>query len=179
MLQDIHINYFLSAPDVNFFCASNQKPLGPSRNTRGSLWAMFSEVTGVECATPNTVRRGLETTVQSSPRYAARSTDIQGHSLQVGTEYYHRTADEVRFLCIYNQARKEIPTEQVQDDDSDNEVENDGDDFSTPSKRQKPSPMMARCRGLRPELTLAFVRIVKSSHSFNLLMIMRHMSFLP
>lgn len=137
MLQDIHINYFLSAPDVNFFCASNQKPLGPNRNTRGSFWAMFSEVTGVERATPNTVRRGLEATVQSSPRYAARSTDIQGHSLQVGTEYYHRTADEVRFLCIYNQARKEIPTEQVQDDDSDNEVENDGDDFSTPSKRQK------------------------------------------
>ena len=95
---------------------------------------MFSEVTGVERATPNTVRRGLEATVQSSPRYAARSTDIQGHSLQVGTEHYHRTADEIRFSCIYNQARKEIPTEQVQDDDSD-EVENDGDDFSTPSKR--------------------------------------------
>ena len=147
-----HIYYFLSDPEVKFFCASNQKPLGPNRNTRGSLWAMFSEVTGVEHATPNTVRRCLEATVQSSPRYAARSSDIQGHSLQVGTDYYHRTGDEVRFSCIYNQTRKEIPTEQVQDEDSNDE---DNDDFGTPSKRQK---LMEKDEELRRNIAIETLR---------------------
>ena len=75
--------------------------LGPNVRTRGNLWSTFSTVTGTVNASPNTIRRGLETEVQKRPALAARSRDIQGHSLEVGDSIYNRCGDQIRAPVIF------------------------------------------------------------------------------
>ena len=106
--------------------------MGPNKNTRGSLWCLFSKVTGVENPNATSLRRASEAVVQANPSYAARSDDIQGHCKETGAAAYHKTADEIRAQFAYNQYKKEGPKRSAED----SEVDKD-DVGVTPSKQNK------------------------------------------
>ena len=111
-------NESLSNP---FFVNLDSKPLGDIPNTKGSLWDKFTEVSKLDKASINTIRRGLEHEVQSSPAAVSKIKDIQSHSQDTGKGAYYKTSPYVRAKFMSTVAAKEgantyIEEEEVPDD---------------------------------------------------------------
>ena len=102
-------------PDAPFFVNMDSKPLPEIPNTKGSLWAKFSQVNNLDKASVNTIRRGLEHEVQSSPAALANIKDIQSHSQETGAGAYYKTAPLVRATFMNEIAIKEGGSNLVED----------------------------------------------------------------
>ena len=95
------------ALDAPFFVNLESKVLPDIQNTKGSLWDKFGQVTNLDKASINTIRRGLEHEVQSSPVALTKIQDIQSHSQETGTGAYYKTSPYVRASFMHKVANKE------------------------------------------------------------------------
>ena len=95
--------------DSCFFVNSKGSTLGPMQRSKGSLFDRFSSVTGVSNPTQNTIRRGVESMIQSNPDLKSRVENLQSHSRSVGLTYYDKSGTNVRASFIEQLASKESP----------------------------------------------------------------------
>ena len=102
--------------DDQFFVNLESKPLPDIPSTRGSLWDKFSQVTNLPKASVNTIRRGLEHVVQSSPGALSKIKDIQSHSQETGAGAYFKTSPYVRASFLQKVAAKEGANNIVEDE---------------------------------------------------------------
>ena len=79
------------------------------QRSKGSLFDRFSSVTGVSNPTQNTIRRGVESMIQSNPDLKSRVENLQSHSRSVGLTYYDKSGTNVRASFIEQLASKESP----------------------------------------------------------------------
>ena len=95
--------------DSMFFVNFKGDSLAPMQRTKGSLFQRFSTVTGVTNPTLNTVRRGVESKIQSDPKLKTQVENLQSHSGAVGLTYYDKSGTNVRASFIDQLASKESP----------------------------------------------------------------------
>lgn len=100
-----------------FFVNMESKALPDIPNTKGSLWDKFGQVTNLDKASINTIRRGLEHEVQSSPVALSKIKDIQSHSQETGAGAYYKTSPYVRATFMQKVAAKEGANNIVVDED--------------------------------------------------------------
>ena len=92
-----------------FFVNFKGSALGPMQRSKGSLFHKFSSVTGVTNSTQNTIRRGVESKIQSNPDLKSQVENLQSHSRAVGLTYYDKSGTNVRASFIDQLASKESP----------------------------------------------------------------------
>ena len=116
--SDLKQIFIPDAPlDEPFFVNLESKVLPDIPNTKGSLWDKFGQVTNLDKASINTIRRGLEHEVQSSPVALTKIQDIQSHSQETGTGAYYKTSPYVRASFMHKVANKEGANNFVEDED--------------------------------------------------------------
>ena len=95
-------------PNKPFFCNYYGKPLSSlSKNSQGSLWHKFAQVTGLDSATQNSVRRGFESYVQKSKISRKRVQALNNHSDSVGLKFYDGEAGTFRSGVVHTLSQME------------------------------------------------------------------------
>ena len=95
--------------ESNFFVNFKGSPLGPMQRSKGSLFAKFSIVTGVSNPTQNSIRRGVESKIQSNPALKSKIENLQSHSKGVGLTHYDKSGTNIRASFIDQLSSKESP----------------------------------------------------------------------
>ena len=108
--RDLKCIVFGASEDPNkpFFCNYYGKPLSSlSKNSEGSLWHKFGQVTGTGSATQNSVRRGFESYVQKSKISRKRVQALNNHSDSVGLKFYDGEAGTFRSGVVHTLSQME------------------------------------------------------------------------
>ena len=94
-------------PGQQFFTNYYNEPLAEMQAGKGSLWDDLKTVTELDKVTMNTIRRGIEPTIQSNPITQARIKDLQSHSVSTGSGAYDKTSPMFKSAFFYRVSQAE------------------------------------------------------------------------
>ena len=89
-------------PEEPFFQNINKKPFGNITNSKGSMLAEFSSVTGVKNFTTTSARRTLQPFIQSNELLKANTTTVSQHSQAVASKHYDRGDADFRATVMHH-----------------------------------------------------------------------------
>ena len=94
-------------PEEPFFQNINKKPFGNLTNSKGSMLAEFSSVTGVKNFTTTSARRTLQSYIQNNELLKANTSTVSQHSQAVAVKHYDRGDADFRASTMHFIGEKE------------------------------------------------------------------------